>query len=205
MKYRCCNDVIAAFSALNGLFWNWLFRNRPASSPPPLLASAGPARRGCCPGVPGTPMASPPGDSSARGPRGCQRCRGASPQHPAYTPRYIPTRAGPAPLSSFPPAPLLPRSCPAPAPLPPPVPGPARPAPRCQRACAGRGRHGSHSPASGRAGTPGRALPSRAAPVLCPHAAGVQSSAPQWFVIVFRRDEGKAFIHSLLWDPFRFR
>lgn len=201
MKYRCCNDVIAAFSALNGLFWNWLFRNRPASSPRhswPVRGLRGGAAALVSPAPPWHPR---PG-TAAPAARGAASAAEGRPRSTRRTPPGT-SQPGPAPRPFLPSLPL--RSYPAPAPLPPPVPGPARPAPRCQRACAGRGRHGSHSPASGRAGTPGWALPSRAAPVLCPHAAGVQSSAPQWFVIVFRRDEGKAFIHSLLWDPFRFR
>lgn len=159
MKYRCCNDVIAAFSALNGLFWNWLFRNRPASSPRHSWPVRG-LRGGAAALVsPAPPMASPPGDSSARGPRGCQRCRGASPQHPAYTPRYIPTRAGPAPLPSLP----L-RSYPAPAPL----------LPRCHRRCPARPGplRAANAPARGGAAMAPTAPPQggRERPAgLCPH------------------------------------
>lgn len=169
MKYRCFNDVIAAFSA--PIILEWVILELAISERRSGMAlhcsPATPGQRtglregGCCPWapriLPPRPLPSPPRTAErsrcASGTGGRQHCRGASPQDPAgsrplagKSHHVRSTWVGPAAPPSR--TPLLPRSCPAPAPPPAPPAGSARPGPlRADNA---------HAPRAGRGGAGAR-------------------------------------------------
>lgn len=160
MKYRCCNDVIAAFSALNGLFWNWLFRNGPASSPRHSWPVRG-LRGGAAALVSPAPPWHPRPETAAPAARGAASAAEGRPRSTRRTPPGT-SQPGPAPRPFLPSLPL--RSYPAPAPL----------LPRCHRRCPARPGplRAANAPARGGAAMAPTAPPQggRERPAgLCPH------------------------------------